>query len=154
MAGKRVRENLSYSFRIGILGKFTSITSGEINIFFCRETSDEELEYAKAADLCPWLENKLIDFSYLYNSNIISNKQYQELTSLFSDDLRIINGQLALYSNEYYTAYHKKTSTLAELISQLDSLGALAEADLIQPYQDNGKSITDYDNFKLSYSLL
>lgn len=154
MAGSNVRKNLSYSFRIGILGKFSSITSGEINIFFCRETSDEELEYAKAADLCPWLENKLIDFSYLYNFNIISNKQYQELTSLFSDDLRKINGQLALYSNEYYTAYHKKTSTLAELISQLDSLGALAEADLIQPYQDNGKSITDYDNFKLSYSLL
>lgn len=153
-AGKKVRENLSYSFKIGILGTVSSASSGEINIFFCRETSDEELEYAKVADLCPWLENKLIDFSYLYNSDIISKKQYEELTSLFSDDLRIVNGQLALYSNEYYTAYHKKTSTLAELISQLDSLGALAEADLIQPYQDNGKSITNYDNFKLSYSLL
>lgn len=145
---------VDYRFAIAILGKFQSIISYKINLFFTREWTQEEEDYAAIADLCPWLENKLIDFKYLYDANIISKNQYSELGDYFNNKLRIINGQLALYSNEYYTAYHKKTTTLADLLSQLDSLAAMAEADLIQPYQDTGKVISSIDNFQLAYSLL
>lgn len=147
-------DEVSYKFAIAVLGDFLSIGSYSINLFFTRNWSQEELDYAAIADLCPWLENKLIDFKYMYDANIISKKQYLEIDDYFNNKLRIINGQLALYSNEYYTAYHKKTTTLAELISQLDSLAAMAEADIIQPYQDTGKTITSLENFKLAYSLL
>ena len=145
---------VDYKFAIAILGKTNSILSYKINFFFTREWTQEEEDYAAIADLCPWLENKLIDFKYLYEANIISRNQYIDLEDYFNNKLRIVNGQLALYSNEYYTAYHKKTTTLADLLSQIDSLAAMAEADLIQPYQDTGKIISSIDNFQLAYSLL
>lgn len=147
-------DKVSYQFAVAILGNFTSLSSYSINFFFTRNWSQEELDYAAIADLCPWLENKLIDFKYMSDANIISKKQYLEIEDYFNNKLRIVNGQLALYSNEYYTAYHKKTTTLADLLSQLDSLAAMAEADLIQPYQDTGKVVTSLENFKLAYSLL
>ena len=75
---------------------------------FYRNVTKEEIDFAEIADKCPWLENKIIDFSYFYNQNIINRQEYQELMSLISNDLRIANGKLLLYSNEYKNALKSK----------------------------------------------
>ena len=50
------------------------------------------------ADKCPWLENKIIDFNFFLNQNIISKSEYNKIWDILKNKLRIINGQLLLYT--------------------------------------------------------
>lgn len=118
--------------------KSINLSTSQIILNFYREPDEDELEFAQIADECPWLENKLINFQYFLDQNIISREEYQELFNIISNDLRITNGQLLYHSASYYTALHEKTKLLANLINDLDALGAAFEADVISSFTNNG----------------
>lgn len=127
-----------------------SIQESLFIINFYRDTTTEEEEFAAIADQCPWLENKLIDFSYFYNQNIINKSEYNELMNIIKNELRIVNSRLLIYSNQYYQAIHKKTEILSKLESNLDSLGAAFHADVVSYFTNNG-SVKDYSHFQKAY---
>ena len=120
---------------------------------FTRDVSAEELEFAKIADECPWLENRLIDFSYFYQQGIINDAEYHELLNIIQNELRIINGQLLSYSSEYYNAIHTKTSILSKINETIDSLGATFNADVVDYYSTNGV-VKDYKYFTNAYNAM
>jgi hypothetical protein len=65
---------------------------------------------------------------------------------VFENDLRKANAKLLLYSQSYYNALQSKTKILANLSSQLDMIGATFNADLVKPFQIDGrtKATTDF----------
>ena len=123
----------------------------EVYLYFYRDTSEEELEFATVADKCPWLENKLIDFTYFKNQNIISAKEYNQLINILYNDLRKVNGHLMYYSRAYYKALHDKTEMIANLTNQLDSLGAACQAAVVDPLATTGK-VKDISYFVEAYN--
>lgn len=130
-----------------------SLQTSLIILNFTRNTSAEELEFAKIADECPWLENKLIDFSYFLQQKIINSREYSELLNVVQNNLRIANGRLLSYTNEYYNALHAKTKTLARINETLDTLGATFNADIIDYYTQNGR-VKDYTYFSNAYDAM
>lgn len=120
---------------------------------FYRDTTAEELEFAQIADECPWLENKLIDFSYFYDQGIINKSEYSALLNIIKNDLRIVNGQLLLYTKEYYNALHQKTIKIARLLEDIDSVGAAFQADVVDKYAEKGE-IINIDYFQEAYNTL
>lgn len=120
---------------------------------FFRDAAKDELDFAKVADACPWLENKLIDFSYFYKQNIINKNEYNILLNILKNKLRIVNGKLLVYSKQYYEAIHKKTEILSKLTADIDSIGAAFNADVIDKYATQG-SINDINYFENAYKEL
>lgn len=109
--------------------------------FYCqwmRNPTEEDLAYAQAADRCPWLENRLIDFSYYYDHNIINKATLTEMNNYLRQELRYINGKLAVYLNQYYNAVHKKTTVLADITNKLDLVGANFASTITNYYRTKG----------------
>lgn len=128
------------------------IKDSKVLLRFYRDVTSEELDFAYIADSCPWLENRLIDFSYFLKQNIISPAEYKVLLNIIKNDLRIVNGKLLYYSNEYYKAVQQKTKILANLLSTLDSLGAAFNSDVVESYREKG-SFEDPVYFKQAYEV-
>lgn len=135
------------------------LTMGELqsrrfNIYRSREATTADLEFARIADKCPWLENKLRSFDYFQKIGLISKAQLNSINNVIENDLRKINGESLLYTNDYYQALHKRTTKLADLLSQFDSLGAAAESDVITPYSTDGKVTFPLNYFTAAYQTL
>lgn len=128
------------------------ISDFDVNLYFYRDCSDEDLEFAKIADKCPWLENRFIDLSYFYSNNTIDKAQYNLLKNSLTNDLRIVNGKLLLYSNQYYQAIHQKTTEMSKILKAIDSLNAAAQSDIISVYAKKG-AIADTQVFNSAYTL-
>lgn len=124
-----------------------SITSYDLCISFERVATTEELEYAKIADSIPWLENRLIDFSYFIEHNLITPYEYKQLQDKITNKLRITNGILNYWYNDYYTSLHSKTQQLATLTEKVDNLGAAIQNDILSQYAASG-TITSIDSIK------
>ena len=133
--------------------ELVSLSSANIILNFSRDATEEELAFADIADKCPWLENKLIDFSYFYNHNIINKSEYNNLLSIFKNNLRVINGQLLVYAKQYYQAVHNATKTISNIINDIDSLFAAFHADVVDPYSSGGK-IGDISYFQEAYDTV
>jgi hypothetical protein len=73
--------------------------------------------------------------------------------NIFENDLRKANAKLLLYSQLYYAAMQSKTKTLADLSTKLDMVGATFQADLIRPFQTDGRSKATTE-FQLAFSDL
>lgn len=118
------------------------ISSANLKLYFCqyRQPTTEELEFAYIADQLPWLENKLIDFKYFYNHSIINKSEYDVLMKILENDLREVNSKLLLYSQLYYQELQNKTKIIAGLSSKIDMVGAIFQADLINPFQLDGRT--------------
>lgn len=142
--------NLYVRISVNIVG---TVDVGDIYLYtkFYRDTTQDELDFAKAADEVPWLENKLVDFSYFLQQKIITPSEYASLMRLFQDDLRIINGRLMVLSAEYYEAIHKQTSVLSKITETIDSLSASFNADVIEKYAADGV-INDISYFDKAYT--
>ena len=112
-----------------------------------RDFTESEKLFAEAADACPWLENKLVDFSYFLHHNILSKAEYESLMDLFMNDIRIVNGQLMAASQSYYRALHQQTKIMSDLTAKIDTLGAEFYASVIRPYSEEGAihSLEDFD---------
>lgn len=127
--------------------------SSILNIVFDYDYTIEDYNFAKAADKCPWLENKLIDFSYFRDYNILSESEYRELLKYFYEDLRIINGKLMCFAASYYNALRDKAEILANITNNFESLGAACQASILTPYQNKG-IVTDYSYFNSAYNQI
>lgn len=129
-------------------------TNGETNtviLNFSRDFTVTDFEFARAADRCPWLENKLIDTSYFKTYNLISRDEYRTLNNIIYNDLRKINGKLLCYSAAYYNAMHDKTQILANLTNNFESMGAACQAAIITPYEKTGV-VPDFSYFTSAYN--
>lgn len=130
-----------------------NLKGGEVTLRFFRDVTAEELEFAEVADACPWLENKLIDFNYFKQANIITEKEYGQLINILYNDLRKVNGRLIYYTQSYYKALHDKTEMIANLTNQLDSLGAACQAAIVDSLAVNGK-VQDISYFRKAYNTV
>ena len=130
-----------------------SLINDEMKISFLRQPSDDEIIFAQAADECPWLENKLIDFSYFLDQKIITPNEYSQLIKNFNDNLRILNGKILLYSKSYYEAIHRKTEILSKIQNRIDDTIASFHSDVVQTYADKG-GVSDIKSFTDNYQLL
>ena len=131
-------------------GTAVSIANILLYLQFYRVFTEEEKEFAAVADQCPWLENRLIDFSYFLHQHIISRNEYETLMGKLQNDLRIINGQLLFLTDSYYRAIKSKTELLSKLTNKLDALSATFEASVITPLRQ-GKQPTDISDFIAAY---
>lgn len=122
-----------------------------INITQSGSNSEEDKLFAKIADNCPWLENVLINFNYFLGNNILDNNEYKSLMSLFTDKLRIINGQLMFYSKAYYNALAQKTKIIADLTSRFDNIGAWIKYNVIDKYSETG-TVSLQNDFNALYN--
>lgn len=130
-----------------------NLTKTKVVLRFYRDATEEELEFAEIADKCPWLENKLLDFSYFVNHQIISPEEYGALMNTLKNNLRIVNGQLMYYSREYYQAIHTKTAVLADLTNTLDVIGAAFNSDVVEAYKTSGY-IENLEYFDKAYATM
>lgn len=126
-----------------------------INIFirFYRLFTGEEKSFATVADQCPWLENRLIDFTYFLQQGIISRQEYETLMYKLQNDLRIVNGKLLFLTDSYYRAIKTKTEILANLTNKLEALSAAFHADVVSKLED-GKQPEDISSFLNSYTTI
>lgn len=115
------------------------IGNAKVYFQFFRDVTEEEVKFAQAADKCPWLENKLIDFTYFLNHNIINIEEYEVLLNTIKNELRIVNGQIIYYNKAYQEALQEKTTTLSTLLSQLETLNATMFAEIVDKYARNGR---------------
>ena len=128
-----------------------TIESEDIYFRWYREPTSSDVAFAEVADEIPWLENKLINFSYFQRNSILSPEEVKNLTNLIHNNLRIANGKLIFYSKQYYAALHAKTKILADMENQFDVLGANFYADIVSPYATD-KIISTIDNFTNAYN--
>lgn len=159
-----VHENLEanifayHNYRVFIRVRVASDVTDEqswnnpsIYLRFYRNPSKEELSFAKIADTCPWLENKLIDFSYFYTNRFINESEYEALMDIMNNKLRIVNGKLLIYAQAYYNALHQETEILAKIQEKLDLLGAECQASIIDPCADSVAPSINLKTFKQTY---
>ena len=102
----------------------SSIVDFNIHVFFRNEFIDDDEEFADAADTMPWLENKLIDFSYFLTNSLITIKQKKEIDEVLQDKLRKINSDILLNATAYYNQLHIQTKDIAEMTNNIDMMGA------------------------------
>lgn len=135
---------------LSILPNFLSVPL--LQITFYRHNTQEDLEFARAADRIPWLENKLINFEYFFRKGILTEKQYKDLLKLVKENLRIANGYLLFYRKQYYDSLRQKTAYLANLDAMIDNYFANFEDGIISHYQ-NGEAISDFIGIDKASSL-
>lgn len=129
--------------------------SGIFYLSFYRQPAEDETMFATVAEQCPWLENKLLDFSYFINHNLLNSYEYGILIQQIYNNLRQINGRLIYLADSYYKALSEKTKFLAQLDERVTNLGAKFTAEFLQPYL-NQKQIREEDvqDFLLDYKTL
>lgn len=148
----KIQLNGEFSFKDSDNNSLTpEIQSEDIYLNWYREPTIEDTTFAEVADQIPWLENKIIDFSYFYKHNILNKTEYSELLNIIYNDLRISNGLLLFYTKEYYAALHEKTKILADITNQFDVLGATFSADIVNPYATK-RVITNLDSSSFAQS--
>ena len=123
-----------------------------LQITFYRHNTQEDLDFARAADRIPWLENKLINFEYFFHKGILTEKQYKDLLKLIKENLRIANGYLLFYRKQYYDSLRQKTAYLANLDAMIDNYFANFEDGIISHYQ-NGEAISEFIGIDKASSL-
>ncbi len=133
----------------------TILLSGIFYLSFYRQPTEDETMFATIAEQCPWLENKLLDFSYFINHNLLNSYEYGILIQQIYNNLRQINGRLIYLADSYYKALSEKTKFLAQLDERVTNLGAKFTAEFLQPYL-NQKQIREEDvqDFLLDYKTL
>ena len=126
----------------------------EIHVFFKTQYSDEDEVFARIADQLPWLENKLIDFSYFINSGLLSKLQEQDIRVRVYNDLRKVNSDILLNSNAYYSRIHAQTKYLSEMTNNIDAIGAEV-SNIVSTYKQKGSNDHyDTNNLIQRWSLL
>lgn len=148
----RPLEEVYLAIRTNMTG-LVNITNINLFLNFYRNFTEEEKEFADIADQCPWLENRLIDFSYFLQQRIISKQEYETLMNKLQNDLRIVNGKLLFLSDSYFRALRTKTKELSDLTNNLDALSAEFHANVVDPLTE-GKTIKDLNGFLNSYNSI
>lgn len=150
---KEVQGFFCFDLQHQIGGGKPVISNVSLYLDFYREVTEEEREFARIADQCPWLENKLINFNYFKDNKIISREEYQNILNTFQDTLRYVNGKLLSFTSAYYNALHKQIETLANIQNQLDLLGANCQSDIIDVIKE-GQTPHYINSFENTYNAI
>lgn len=113
------------------------IVEYEIHVFFKTQYSDEDETFAKIADQLPWLQNKLIDFSYFIKNGLLSKIQERDIKARLYNDLRKINSDILLNSAAYYSRIHAQTKYLSDMTNNIDMVGAEL-SNIASSYEQKG----------------
>lgn len=130
----------------------------EINLYSYSDITEADRQFATLADKAPWLENKIVDFQYFVNKGVLTKREYEIVMDNVLNELRIVNGQLLCYAQQYQNALKGKASLLANLELAAETLHAELEQDGISPYFEEGaaKDLSDFilknNQLKESYS--
>jgi len=119
-----------------------------------RNYSKDEIDFAAIAEECPWLENKLMDFSYFVRQGILSKYEYDSLMDWLLNKLRIINGRLICFAQSYYWALHERTKILAKIEQNADTIGATFYSEVVDPYTKTGMISSNISTFVETYHEL
>lgn len=120
----------------------------KLMVRIARNPTQEELQFAKIADNCPWLENKIIDFTYFVENGLMSKQDYNILMDIMRNKLRYVNSQLLVATQDYTRALHSRTEILGRITNDLDELGAMYSNNIMKSYETNGcfTELTDFVN--------
>lgn len=135
----------------------TTEVSGTLSLSLTssRDFTEEDVKFAEIADKCPWLENKIIDFSYFVKHKILTPAEYDSLMFLLQNNLRQINGQLLYWSSSYYNAVKNSAEQLSKILTQFDSLGAYFNSAIVAPISaGKTEKLEDTDRFNEVYNTL
>jgi len=130
------------------------INDFDITAFFKKDFSDEDKIFARIADQLPWLENKLIDYSYFLNAGLLSKIQKQDINNRINNELRKVNADILLNAAAYYGRIHSQTKYLAEMTDRIDSVGAEISSIVNLYKQKEANNNYDANNLILRWSLL
>lgn len=126
----------------------------EIHIFFRTDYTDEDEAFAKIADQLPWLEDKLIDYSYFIKNGLLSKLQERDISNRINNDLRKINSDILLSAAAYYSRIHNQTKYLADMTNNIDMVGAEV-SNIMSSYKKKGANDTyDTSNLITRWNLL
>ena len=130
------------------------VDSFDINVFFKIDYTDEDETFARIADQLPWLENKLIDYTYFIKAGLLSKLQERDINKRLYNNLRKINSDILLNSSAYYGRIHAQTKYLADMTNNIDAVGAEV-SNIESIYKQKGPS-NDYNtnNFLQRWSIL
>ncbi len=142
--------SISLVFNCDITGTIT-IDIEENYYILTRNYTQEEIAFAEIAEKLPWLENKLIDFSYFLKQGIISRNEYESIQNELTNTVRIINGKLMCYASAHFNAIHKQVNTLSGIQVAADALGAAFDAEVVQSYAETGKPINNFSGYETAY---
>ena len=125
-----------------------NFVKAKLMVRIARNPTQEELQFAKIADNCPWLENKIIDFTYFVENGLMSKQDYNVLMDIMRNKLRYVNSQLLVATQDYTRALHARTEILGRITNDLDELGAMYANNIMKSYETNGcfTGLTDFVN--------
>lgn len=105
--------------------------------------------FAIAADKVPNFENRMYSLDYFYNTNKITEDQYNSFNSIVNNDLRKTNIKLRMYSDQYYNM----ASSLSTKESEIDFLCKNITVELINIDNINEKilEVEEYSSEWLNY---
>lgn len=83
----------------------------------------EDYNFAKQADLIPYLESKIFKSSYI--KKVYKPYLYKKIENTLFNDLRIVNGKILAYRQSYYSALQNKVSLISEASVFNDKNGSL-----------------------------
>lgn len=133
--------------KISITGQWEGVTnidpSSEIILEQKNITEDDRL-FADAANVLPWLENRLIDFSYYHDRGVLNDSQYANLQDILNNKLRITNGKLLTYSKQYYNSLREKVNIISNIENQFETLAADCHAYIIDVTDATDIKIVDF----------
>ena len=121
-------------------------TQAKLMVCIARNPTQEELQFAKIADNCPWLENKIIDFTYFVENGLMSKQDYNVLMDIMRNKLRYVNSQLLVATQDYTRALHTRTEIISRITNDLDELGAMYSSNIMKSYETNS-CFTDVNDF-------
>lgn len=119
------------------------IVDKEIFVFFKNDYNDDDENFARIADQLPWLENKIIDFTYFYNIESITQNQKKDINERLYNILRKKNSEVLINASTYYNLIHSQTKYLAEMTNNIDNVGAEV-SNIEYTYLRTG-SLNDYN---------
>ena len=130
-----------------------------IKIFLKRDYTKEDMEFAEMADKMPWLENKIIDFNYFLDQNLVTKYEYAELLNILQNKMRVLNGKILAYSDIYFKAMQDKVDSINKILIDFDAFGGAVQENIITPIEISGsllaggKTLADMaSDFNRSYN--
>lgn len=114
-----------------------NISTFGLNVFFKTDFDDDDVDFAEIADKIPWLENKLIDFSYFSKNGILSPIQMNDLNNRVYTTLRKINSEILITAATYYSRLKTQTTYLSEMTNGIDTVGAELST-IVTQYREKG----------------
>lgn len=109
-----------------------------IKIFLKRDYTKEDMEFAEMADKLPWLENKVIDFNYFLDQNLVTKYEYAELINTLQNKMRVLNGKILAYSDIYFKAMQDKVDNINKILIDFDAFGGTVQENIITPIEISG----------------